>query len=739
MEKFKAPEESQDKLHFLDYWRVIRIRKAIIFTVFCIVLLSSAIFTNFMPEKFRSFARMDIQKDAPDIGTFESYSYSGMGFDPYWMQTQFEIIKSTAVLYPVIYDLNLQLKYGEKYGDGTEMKLDTTYKILSGSVSLSQTRNTSIIKVSATTYDPDLAAEIANKVVEKYKLFRTNKQKSATGRGLESLEGKVSEVQSEITQLEDLIAKIKKEQNIDDYSSSELDAFVLTEDPGTIQVLAREEATEKRVYLSSKRLYDQLLALKDQPRKLQEVVETVSPDVRLTQLLTDASVLETQLAGDRNRFTDDHPDVRRGEIMQESISSQIIRRIDGIVEGYRVRTDEAKQKWDSTTQELENYKEVMRMRNTKYAGYITAKRDLAREKKILDSLKLKIAQVQIDNSIERESEVYPIDPGIADTKPVSPSWPLNLILGGIIGFTIGVGLAFFIEYLDTSVKTIDDVERALQAPVLGVIPQNVGAIIEEGPDSPHAEAYRVLRTNLLFSRKDKNANTFSVVSGGAGEGKSTTLFNLATIFAQNNERVLVVDSDLRRPSIHKIMGISNSLGLTNYLLGQNPLEEVIQTTKIPTLDVLPSGKLPSSSMGILNSPQMKELVEILGKRYDYVFFDSPPIMGISDASVLASLVGHTVQVIQYRKYPQAMTIRAKQLVQKISNNLAGVVLNNINMSQDSDYYYYSGYYYDYYYSRNEDSNPDAKKNKGKNGKPAKLSSGSRSEKPGSVSEIKQKY
>lgn len=739
MEKFKAPEESQDKLHFLDYWRVIRIRKAIIFTVFCIVLLSSAIFTNFMPEKFRSFARMDIQKDAPDIGTFESYSYSGMGFDPYWMQTQFEIIKSTAVLYPVIYDLKLQQKYGEKYGDGTEMKLDTTYKILSGSVSLSQTRNTSIIKVSATTYDADLAAEIANKVVEKYKLFRTNKQKSATGRGLDSLEGKVTEVQGQITQLESLIAKIKEDENIDDYSSSELDAFVLTEDPGTIQVLAREEATEKRIYLSSKRLYDQLLALKDQPKKLQEVVETVAPDMRLTQLLTDFSVLETQLAGDRIRFTADHPDVKRGETMQQSIAAQISRRIDGIVEGYRVRTDEAKQKWDSTTQELDNYKEVMRMRNTKYAGYITAKRDLAREKKILDSLKLKIAQVQIDNSIERESEVYPIDAGIPNTKPVSPSWPLNLILGGIIGFTIGVGLAFFIEYLDTSVKTIDDVERALQAPVLGVIPQNVGAIIEEGPDSPHAEAYRVLRTNLLFSRKDKNANTFSVVSGGAGEGKSTTLFNLATIFAQNNERVLVVDSDLRRPSIHKIMGISNSLGLTNYLLGQNSLEEVIQTTKIPTLDVLPSGKLPSSSMGILNSPQMKEVVEILSKRYDYVFFDSPPIMGISDASVLASLVGHTVQVIQYRKYPQAMTIRAKQLVQKISNNLAGVVLNNINMSQDSDYYYYSGYYYDYYYSRNEDSDPNAKQNKGKNGKPAKLPSGSRSDKPGSVSEIKQKY
>ena len=142
---------------------------------------------------------------------------------------------------------------------------------------------------------------------------------------------------------------------------------------------------------------------------------------------------------------------------------------------------------------------------------------------------------------------------------------------------VGVGLAFFIEYLDTSVKTIDDVERALQAPVLGVIPQNVGYLIDEGAESQHAEAYRVLRTNLLFSRKDERLNTIVVVSAGAGEGKSTTVLNLATVFAQAGQRVLLVDSDLRRPTLHKLLKVSNNLGLTNYLLKQNTLEEVIQT------------------------------------------------------------------------------------------------------------------------------------------------------------------
>jgi succinoglycan biosynthesis transport protein ExoP len=152
--------------------------------------------------------------------------------------------------------------------------------------------------------------------------------------------------------------------------------------------------------------------------------------------------------------------------------------------------------------------------------------------------------------------------------------------------------------------------------------------------------------------------------------------------------------------------------LTNYLMKQNTLEEVVQTTKLPSLDFMASGKLPSSSLGILSSAQMKDLISELKQRYDFVFFDSPPIMGVSDASVLASEVDMTLQVIQYRRYPQPMNIRAKQLIEKVGGNLIGIVLNNINMSQDESYYYYSGYYHDYY-SKNDDSEPTA----GTNGSP----------------------
>ena len=167
------------------------------------------------------------------------------------------------------------------------------------------------------------------------------------------------------------------------------------------------------------------------------------------------------------------------------------------------------------------------------------------------------------------------------------------------------------------------------------------------------------------------------------------------------------------------------------MLKQNTLEEVIQRTSLPSLDLLPSGKLPSSSLSILSSAQMRELITELKRRYDFVFFDSPPIMGVSDASVLASEVDMTVQVIQYRRYPQPMNIRAKQMVEKVGGNLIGIVLNNINMSQDESYYYYSGYYHGYYYySRDEDQVPASETG-------ATVAAGDKpADKPG---EIKQKY
>jgi capsular exopolysaccharide synthesis family protein len=378
-------------------------------------------------------------------------------------------------------------------------------------------------------------------------------------------------------------------------------------------------------------------------------------------------------------------------------------KIEGVMTGLTQHVDQAKEMLDLISNRVEQITSSNNLLYASWSPYMREKREIAELERGIAELKRKILDENIEAGQPLQNNVFVHNPARLEKRPVSPKGMIIIPLGVLVGLMVGIGLAFFIEYLDTSVKTIDDVERSLQSPVLGVIPQNVGNIMEDGPESPHAEAYRVLRTNLLFTRKDEGWKTLSVLSGGAGEGKTTTLFNLATVFAQNGQRILVVDSDLRRPSIHKLLKVSNSNGLTDLLMKQKAVDQVIQKTKLATFDFLPSGKLPSSSLSILSSNVMKELIQELKRRYEFVFFDSPPLLGVSDASILASEMDMTLQVIQYRRYPQPMTLRAKQMILKVGGRLMGLVLNNINMSQDENYYYYSGYYDYEYRSQQKDS------------------------------------
>ncbi len=277
-----------------------------------------------------------------------------------------------------------------------------------------------------------------------------------------------------------------------------------------------------------------------------------------------------------------------------------------------------------------------------------------------------------------------------------------MILGTLVGLIVGVGLAFLIEYLDTSIKTMDDVESLLGVPVLAVVPKNIRLLHKNPPDIPDAEAYRILRTNIEFNRKSADANTISMVSGGPGEGKSTTLCNLAYTCAQGGYSVLIVDADLRRPTQHKLLEISNAVGLTNYLTTNMGLEEVILSTGIENLSIIPSGILPADAVGILNSQRMSDMIAELKTRYDIIFFDSPPILGVSDGSVLSSEVDQSIIIVQHRRFPKAMLKRVKQAVVNVGGTVLGVVLNNVDLRHDPNYYYYTSYYH-YYTPRGKEA------------------------------------
>ncbi len=718
---FETPEAT--KLHFLDYWRILRVRKAVILAVFLLVTATTTVVTFILPPTFASTVRISVQKDSTDVdGINRVQGFSA--FDPYWIQTEFEKIQSKMILYQVISNLDLNITWGEKYKEGA-LRTDMTYWLLKSTIDVQQSRNTSLIEIKAFSDDPNEASSIANKIADVYRESRISQWKELSSRGLEALNEELTKQNADITALQKEVDTLKEQLGITDVEAL----------PGLITSTLESETLRKQEYErieamgdyeKQKSTYEQLTNYTrvELKRSMMTIVPT---DNLLPRWLEELSTQESKLAQLTNSYSLDHPEVKgiRGTI--EVLNDQIDGKLDGIIRGLKVNLDAKKAQVDTLTFERDAAKTNDIQQAVARRPYREKKRDLESLLTNRDKLMTRIIEEKVSAAIPRSLIVQVIDRAEPELRPVKPRKILNIVLGIIVGLTIGIGVAFFIEYLDTSVKTIDDVERAMQAPVLGVIPQNVGYLIAEGPDSPHAEAYRVLRTNILFSLKDPKLNTITVVSAGPGEGKSTTIFNLATVFAQNGSRVLVVDSDLRRPSVHKILKVSNSVGLTNFLLKQNTLEEVIQTTPLATLDFMPSGKLPSSSMGVISSVQMKELIRDLKRRYDYVFFDSPPIMGVSDASILSSEVDAVMQVVQYRRYPQPMTIRAKQMIEKVGGNLLGIVLNNISMASDENYYYYSssGYYHD-----------DEKDEKSSSGKSSsKKSSG----KDDSDLETKEKY
>ncbi|MBI2946398.1 MAG: polysaccharide biosynthesis tyrosine autokinase [Verrucomicrobia bacterium] len=704
MEAPKTPNTSEAKLHFLDYWRIIRIRKTVILAVFLLVVLTTTAVTFILPESFSSTVRIEVNKDTTDIAPLLLGVPTQNTFDPYFIQTEFEKIKSKTVLYQVITNLALTNVFSKRLNTEGTLKASEVYPFLLRQIDVRQSRNTSLIEIRVYDEDKLLASTIANEIADVYRQTREERSGRASSESIKTLRTQLDLQKEALMEAQKAMDEKRIKLGVADIDAG---GGLLTVEPETVRMIERDRIAAKSMFAQFDTLFKKLRALPKQ--ELRRATPTASPDPQLSELLSNLAKTEIEYAAVVNELGPGHSRIVSLSTMMTNLNEQIDARCEGVLKGLETQAEVQAARIAVLDQAEKDARQKDATQMEKYRPYFQAKRDVETQQRIYETIKLRILQETVDAALPKKSIVQVIDRAEAGVRPVRPNIPLNISLGVIVGLLMGFGLAFFIEYLDTSVKTIDDVERAVQAPVLGVIPQNVGALIEEGPESPHAEAYRVLRTNILFARKDANWNCLTVVSGGAGEGKSTTIFNLATVFAQNGQRVLMVDSDLRRPSLHKLLNVTNSAGLTNFLLKQVGLEEVIQTTSLPTLHFLPSGKLPSSSLGVLNSPQMKEFIQAVKARYDFVFFDSPPIMGVSDASILASVVDMSLLVIQYRKYPQAMTIRAKQMVEKVGGNLLGVVLNNINISQDSYYYYYSGYYYDYY-SKHDDSESSPKKN-----------------------------
>jgi succinoglycan biosynthesis transport protein ExoP len=560
--KQPMPTNPESSLHFLDYWRIIRIRKTVIISVFLLISLTATVVTFILPKYYSSTTRIEVNPLSGVIPTSETPATALTTIDPTFLQTEFLKMKSGEVLGLVIKNLDLNDVLGKKMNpNGTPLRTEDTMQYLKDRMNLSVERNSKIIDISFASEDPEEAARIANGIATAYRDYRLDEWKSNAMAGVSALEEEYAQDAAAIQAVQTNMENLRAQLHITDTDPNSLTPTP-TLSTADVQRYNEEKLEYQKNYTDLQTTLTFLQSIEQTNREaLRDILPRMMPngDQALSGLLDKWHTARQAYVAATNNYGPSNPEVTGDEAMMKELDSEINDSVSGVMSSLQANVIRAHDDLDKLTATYNAAISNQQEESIRGQPYWEAKRKWADMMELHKLLAAKIEQVKSDAVVPKTTMVSVVDYAVPSKSPDSPKKTLYIGFGVIVGLLVGIGLAFFIEYLDTSVKTIDDVERALQAPVLGVIPQNVGYLIDEGAESQHAEAYRVLRTNLLFSRKDDKLNTIVVVSAGAGEGKSTTTLNLATVFAQSGQRVLVVDSDLRRPTMHKLLRVTNNL------------------------------------------------------------------------------------------------------------------------------------------------------------------------------------
>ena len=698
-QNFSEAGAGEIKLHLLDYWRVIRVRLPLIILVFLLVVITAGIGTYLTPRQYMSSVTMQVKEDNK-MHIFNGQTEDGGRFDPHFAETQFQIIQRKEILYPVIDAMKLMQKWDLH-------SRELTYDKLHSMMTVSSVRNTDLIQISVLDRDRQEASELANTIAVEYQKKRIDEQQSWVARSLVQLEDEVIKQRNKTEELRDAMTKIRLEANINDTDSESVEDTKPVED----QLLVSTEAQVNDMKIKVATL-----------RSKQEQIQAMSDDQIMRSLRTfemdDATIsqilpqYETAVSDEAHLLASglgpNHPTVQSLRARKDVFAKQLQDQITNLRKSLASNLEISQKSLEAMVLKLAESRQNQQSSRTNAMGYQQAKNEYLKAKRILESAETRYQTEAMQRTMPQSPATIWEKAEVAD-YPAKPKVGQNMIIAVVVGLALGIGLAFLIEYLDTSVKTMQDVESTLGVPVLAVIPKDVPVLKDAPSDCLDAEGYRIMRTNIEFNRKSPDVKTITMVSGGTGEGKSTTLNNLAFTFASGGYRTLIVDADLRRPSQHRFFDISNERGLSDYLTTDISLEDLVHKTEVPNLSFLPSGRLPVDAVGILNSQRMIDLMEQVKHDYDIVFFDSPPILGVSDASVISSAVDMTIIVVQHRRFPRSMMLRVKQALVNVGANIIGCVLNNTDTRHDEYYEYYTSYYQ--YYSPDKSANISSKPSK----------------------------
>jgi polysaccharide biosynthesis transport protein len=687
-----------DRTNFVnDLGRVLLKRRWTIGAFFLVVTLVVTVATLLQPDIFSATAVIQIESEAPNIVGFKEVV--ALGAQNYWAskeyyETQFRIIRSRPVLEKVIEALDL-----DAIPPFDTMDQDRRPRYLSNILRVAPVKSSQLVNLTVEFTDMKTAVEIANALAKVYQHENFRRKSDAAQSALEWLGEEEVRRTDRVREKEQELHSFLVDHEI--VSFEERQNVVAKR----VQDLSDALTQVKRKRIGSQVHYQKAAQFRKQGKSL--AIPEVIDNKLIQDLKADLIFLQKEISKAAAKWKPDHPGYKKLVGQETELKKRIDEEIGNIILSLQATysTDLAGEgklgaELDATTTEA---LELSRLE----IQYRQMEREASSEGLLFDEIQQRQKETEITKSLpDISNNVRVIEQAREPERPepVRPRRRVNVMLGALLGLMGGIGLAFVLEFLDTTIKSAEDLERSIDAPFLGIIPSfddDLDAVPDElfthrFPKSSITESVRSIRTNITFSTAGKELKRLLVTSAGPQEGKSTAVINLGIIFAQGGKRVLIIDSDLRRPRLHRAFKVGRKRGLTNLIMEEASIEEVVIHTEVPGVDLIPCGPIPPNPSELLGTQRMRDLSYELADRYDLVLFDSPPIVAVTDAVVMSKIVDGVVIIAKAGKTTTEIVTKASRRLGDVKATILGSVLNDFNI-RGAGYRYY--YYYYHYRSR----------------------------------------
>jgi len=723
-----------------EYLRILFKRKWVV--VACLVTIFSvvAIATLKTTPVYEAGGTIAINKPDTTLNFQNSATFSLDYYDPTELDTEVKILQSDLMAMQVIRELNLDRR-PEFAGQATPVpspSLDLTTDPLQsdpsrassmiggfkGSLRVSLSPNTRIIEVHYRSPDPQMAANVVNTLMQTYVENNFKARFESTMQASDWLSKQLVDLQMKVETSQEKLVRYQKEHEI--LGADEKQNITMEK----LNELNKELTAAESERMDKEALYRLVEsgdpdAIASSASALEEGgTGSQSSSALLGSLRSKEADLKIQAADLSTQFGPSYPKLRQLNNQLKEIDSQIqgeLKKIGGKVRG---QYNAALQRENMLHTALDKQKQEANKLNESAIEYTLLKRDVDTNRQLYEGLLQKLKEAGVSAGL-KSNNFRIVDSARPPTSPIEPNVPRNLLFAAILGLASGVGLAFLIEGLDNTVRTTEQAQMIAGVASLGMIPlgsksaregpnpkrlviasskEAVELVTQVRPQSQMAESYRALRTSLLLSNLGSPPKVIIVTSALPQEGKTTTSINTAVVLAQKGVRVLLIDADLRRPSIHKTLGMGPHSGLSNVLTGSTTLEQAISRTSIlPNLFVLPAGTPPPNPAELLASSNMRDVLNQLREHYDHIVIDTPPSLSVTDAVVLSPRADAVVLVIRSGQTTKQALRRSRDILMQVNAKVVGVLLNAVDLSSPDYYYYYEyrGKYASYY--RDEES------------------------------------